>query len=91
MVASEGASIASASCILEGWCGGDTYLKRPASGSGDDLLPRRGQDMVSPVAALPIVHQLTPLAQPTYLWDLQPTLRVQSWLSGKFDSGNEAD
>ena len=48
--------------------------------------------MVSPVAALPIIHQLTPLAQPAYLVDLQPTLRVQqSWLSGKFDGGNEAD
>ena len=43
--------------------------------------------MVSPVAALPITHQLTPLAQPTYLLDLQPTLGVQqSWLSGTFDS-----
>ena len=43
--------------------------------------------MVSPVPALPIIHQLTPLAQPTYLSDLQPILRVQqSWLSGEFDS-----
>ena len=48
--------------------------------------------MVSPVAALPIIHQLTPLAQPTYLLDLRLTLRVQqSWLSEKFDSGNKAD
>ena len=43
--------------------------------------------MVSLVAALPIIHQLTPLAQPTCLLDLQPILGVQqSWLSGKFDS-----
>ena len=45
--------------------------------------------MVSPVAALPIIHQLTPPAQPAYLVDLQPTLGVQqSWLSGGFDSAS---
>ena len=49
----------------------------------DTLRPGYGQT----VAALPIIHQLTPPAQPAYLVDLQPTLRVQqSWLSGKFDS-----